>query len=126
MSTTLIQKDKFLASLPVEWQVDLRPEIQRLVQASGRKVVVLDDDPTGTQTVHSIHVLTEWSVDLLRAELENDLPAFYLLTNSRSLPLSEAWAVNAEIGRNLVKAARRARRQFVVVSRSVVLSGLLR
>lgn len=111
-------KEDFLASLPDEWPEDVLPEIQRQVKASRRKVVVLDDDPTGTQTIHGIPVLTEWSVDALRAELSNDLPAFYLLTNSRSLPLAEAEAMNAKIGRNLVEAGRQAGREFAVVSRS--------
>jgi len=111
-------KEDFLASLPDEWPEDVLPEIQAEVKASRRKVIVLDDDPTGTQTVHGIPVLTEWPVDALRAELSNDLPAFYLLTNSRSLPLPEAEAMNADIGRNLVEAGRQAGRGFVVVSRS--------
>jgi len=111
-------KKDFLASLPDEWPENVLPEIQRQVKASRRKVVVLDDDPTGTQTVHSIPVLTEWPVDALRAELANALPAFYLLTNSRSLPLPEAEAMNAEIGRNLSEAGRQANREFAVVSRS--------
>ena len=111
-------KTDLLASLPPEWPEDLLPEIQREVKASRRKVVVLDDDPTGTQTVHGVPVLTEWPHETLRAELTNDLPAFYLLTNSRSLQLAEAQAMNTEIGRNLVEAARQAGREFVVVSRS--------
>jgi uncharacterized protein YgbK (DUF1537 family) len=111
-------KQDFLAGLPDEWPEDVLPEIQGQVTASRRKVVVLDDDPTGTQTVHGVPVLTEWLVDGLRAELANELPAFYLLTNSRSLPLTEAKAMNAEIGRNLVEAARQAKREFAVVSRS--------
>ncbi len=107
-----------IKSLPAEWQTNLLPEIQTQVRVSGRKVVVLDDDPTGTQTVHSIPVLTEWSVASLRAELANDLPCFYILTNSRSLPLPGAQAMNAEIARNLREASRQAQRDFVVVSRS--------
>jgi uncharacterized protein YgbK (DUF1537 family) len=111
-------KNNFLASLPDEWPDELLPAIQVQVKASRRKVVVLDDDPTGTQTVHSIPVLTKWSVETLYAELKNDLPAFYVLTNSRSLPLAQAEAMNTEIGRNLVDAGRQASREFVVVSRS--------
>lgn len=34
-----------------------------------RMLVVLDDDPTGTQTVHSVPVLAEWSVDILIKEV---------------------------------------------------------
>jgi uncharacterized protein YgbK (DUF1537 family) len=113
-----INKQELLDNLPNEWPEDLLPEIQQQVKASRRQVVVLDDDPTGTQTVHSIPVLTEWPVETLRGELANDLPAFYVLTNSRSLPLPEAEAMNAEIGHNLVEAGRQADREFVVVSRS--------
>jgi uncharacterized protein YgbK (DUF1537 family) len=46
-------------------------------------LVVLDDDPTGTQSVHGISVLTEWSTDMLRVELGSAMPAVYLLTNPR-------------------------------------------
>ncbi len=107
-----------LETLPPEWRSNLLPDIQVQVRASGRKVIVLDDDPTGTQTVHGIPVLTEWSVESLRAELANDLPCFYVLTNTRSLPLPGARAVNAEIAHNLQVASQQAQRDFVIVSRS--------
>ncbi|NJM41801.1 MAG: hypothetical protein HC853_14085 [Anaerolineae bacterium] len=77
-------KSELFASLPPEWPTDPFPHIQELVKADGRKIVVLDDDPTGTQTVHGVPVLTEWSVESLVAELRNDLPCFYILTNSRA------------------------------------------
>ena len=118
MEHNRIQKHKLLNSLPPEWPIDLFPEIRAQVEASKRTVVVLDDDPTGTQTVHNIPVLTEWSVELLKTELENDSPTFYLLTNSRALPLTGAKALNAKIGRNLKQAGLLANRDFVVVSRS--------
>ena len=108
----ILNKNEVLAHLPSEWPVSLLPEIQQAVAASPCKVVVLDDDPTGTQTVHGIPVLTEWSVESLRAELANDGPAFYLLTNSRSVGLAEAQAKGREIGRNLVAAAQQTKRQI--------------
>jgi uncharacterized protein YgbK (DUF1537 family) len=113
-----IIKQTLFASLPNEWPVDLRSKIRKQVTVSRRKVVVLDDDPTGTQTVHSIPVLTEWSLKSLQAELANDLPAFYILTNSRSFTLDVAKSINSEIGHNLNQAAKLANREFVVVSRS--------
>src|SRR6476620_7281440 len=112
-----------LANLPPEWPADPLPAIRAAVRAADEMLVVLDDDPTGTQSVHGIRVLTEWSVDALRAELESDLPAVYLLTNSRSLPLAQAQSLNAEIGRNIQAAVsqqsqgRRGGRRPVVVSR---------
>lgn len=107
-----------LDSLAAQWPEETWPAIDAALAAYRQKVVVLDDDPTGTQTVHGIPVLTRWSVEALAAELDNDLPAFYILTNSRSLLLPDAQALNREIGHNLVKAAERTGRRFVVVSRS--------
>jgi uncharacterized protein YgbK (DUF1537 family) len=118
MTEQPVRKAEHLAALPDEWPADLRPVIQQRLAAHPHKVVVLDDDPTGTQTVHDVPVLTEWSIESLAAELTNDLPAFYVLTNSRSLMLDEAQALNAAVGANLRAASQRAGRPFVVVSRS--------
>ncbi len=107
-----------LADLPPEWPTDPLPAIRAAVRAAEQMLVVLDDDPTGTQSVHGINVLTEWSADALRAELESTMPAVYLLTNSRSMPLALAQALNTEIGRNIQLAARPGGRHPVVVSRS--------
>ena len=97
-----------LHSLPPEWPHDPLPAIAAALQARREKVVVLDDDPTGTQTVHGVPVLTQWPVEALRAELTNDLPVCFLLTNSRSMSLPAAQALNAEIGRHLQQAAELA------------------
>ncbi len=113
-----MNRQEMLDRLPPEWATDLLPEIRKQIRTSRRKVVVLDDDPTGTQTVYDIPVLTEWSVETLCAELESELPAFYVLTNSRSLSCAEAATLNATIGHNLLEARRRSGREFVVVSRS--------
>ncbi len=104
--------------LPPEWPEDVMPSVRGQLQSSPRKLVVLDDDPTGTQTVHDIAVLTEWTVDALARELRNDAPAFYLLTNSRSLTAANAASLNREIAGNLVRAAQQTRQDFAVVSRS--------
>jgi uncharacterized protein YgbK (DUF1537 family) len=118
LKSKAVNKEDLLHDLPPEWPEDLLPIIREQVGASKRKVVVLDDDPTGTQTVHNTPVLTEWSVEALQAELQSDFPAFYILTNSRSLTLHAARALNTDIGRNLIEAGKRVNRAFVVVSRS--------
>ena len=118
MSTQPMPKDALLASLPQPWPESLLPTIQQQLAAGQRSLIVLDDDPTGTQTVYDLPVLTEWTVATLRAELALGTPTFYLLTNSRSLPLPAAQELNAEIGRNLLAAAQATGRDFAVVSRS--------
>lgn len=58
-----------METLPPIYPSDLGDHIRRDVAAVGRMLVVLDDDPTGTQTVHSVPVLAEWSVDILAKEV---------------------------------------------------------
>ena len=113
-----IHKSTLLSSLPPEWPDDLRATIRGQVEASGRTIVVLDDDPTGTQTVYDLPVLTGWGVDVLAAELAEKPACFYILTNSRALPGPEAAALGRTIGRNLAAASAQTGREVVVVSRS--------
>jgi uncharacterized protein YgbK (DUF1537 family) len=118
METPAIRKDVLLGSLPPEPQGPWLAKIRERLQQSRTKVVVLDDDPTGTQTVHNVPVLTEWSIETLRRELLNEGPEFFILTNSRSMSLPAAEKLNTEIGVNLARAADLANRPFVVISRS--------
>jgi uncharacterized protein YgbK (DUF1537 family) len=114
-----ITKTALFDRLPPAWPDDLLPAIREQVHHSQRRVVVLDDDPTGTQTVHGLPVLTEWSVDSLKTALqEDDPPCFYILTNSRSLPLAEAQALNTTIGTHLKQAAAATGTKLAIVSRS--------
>lgn len=83
-----------------------------------KKIVVLDDDPTGTQTVHGVPVLTTWGVAELASELRSDSPCFYILTNTRAFPLERARAINTEVGQNLTEASRLLQKEFITVSRS--------
>lgn len=114
-----IRKDELLAVLPPEWpEADLRAKIREATITSGRKVVVLDDDPTGTQTVHRLPVLTEWTPEALKAAWDEAETTFYVLTNSRRYPLEKAAGMNREIGRNLAAVARARGVEPIVVSRS--------
>ncbi|MGE3270220.1 MAG: four-carbon acid sugar kinase family protein, partial [Chloroflexota bacterium] len=96
-----------LADLPPTWPEDLLPTIREEIARSGRRLVVLDDDPTGTQTSHGVLVVTEWSEDELAGALQGTHPAVFVLTNSRSLPEAQAAALAAEAGRNLARASKR-------------------
>ncbi|MEA2524322.1 MAG: hypothetical protein QOF73_1549, partial [Thermomicrobiales bacterium] len=107
-----------LDALPPEYPGDLERHVRDAVATSSRKVVALDDDPTGVQTVHDTAVLARWSVADLVAELQRPNPVFFILTNSRSLPTSEAVALNAEIVGNLAAASRETGIGFAVASRS--------
>ena len=87
------------------------------------QIIVLDDDPTGSQTVHGCLLLTRWDVDSLRIALCDEAPLFFVLTNTRSMDALRAAAVMREVCRNLKTALRLLRQEDmdirpVIVSRS--------
>jgi uncharacterized protein YgbK (DUF1537 family) len=87
--------------------------------ATPPKIIVLDDDPTGSQTVHSCLLLTQWDLDTLRLGLRDESPIFFVLTNTRSLPPKQAAAVTREVCHNLKPAlAAENIEDFLIVSRS--------
>ena len=97
---------------------DLEGRVQASLADSGRKVVALDDDPTGVQTVHDVAVLAGWDVATLAAELGRPAPLFFILTNSRALPEDRAATLNREIAVNLLDASQERGVPFVIASRS--------
>lgn len=107
-----------LDGMPPPLPGDAFIQVRRLVAASGTKTVVLDDDPTGTQTVHGLDVLADWSVASLSLALCDPRPCFFLLTNTRSMPAPEAAGLVGTLAANLAEAARMTGVGFAVVSRS--------
>jgi len=114
-----VSAEEYLASQPPVPEVPgALTKIRERVVEGGRRVIVLDDDPAGTQTVHDVPALTAWTYSELRRALEQPNPVVYVLTNSRSLDEPDAVALNERIGRRLRRAASDSGVRFVVVSRS--------
>jgi uncharacterized protein YgbK (DUF1537 family) len=106
-----------LAAYPPARSLD-GAELSGAVIRSGRRVVVLDDDPTGTQTVTDVPVVTQWDRDDLRWALAQPTTALFVETNSRSMPAARAAAVTADIMASLAAAAADLRVGISVISRS--------
>lgn len=70
-------------------------------QTPTTKIIAIDDDPTGSQTVHSCLLLTRWDRDTLREALTDDSPLFFVLSNTRGMSADEAASVTREICVNL-------------------------
>ena len=68
------------------------------------KIIVLDDDPTGSQTVHGCLLLTRWDVDTLKEGLGDPAPLFFVLSNTRGMSAGKAAAVTREVCLNLRQA----------------------
>jgi uncharacterized protein YgbK (DUF1537 family) len=86
--------------------------------AENTVIVVLDDDPTGTQTVHDVPVLTTWEEETLEEMFEAGTPLFYILTNSRAFSEEVAVAISEEIGRRLKYLGDKYERRVLPISRS--------
>jgi len=65
------------------------------------KIIVLDDDPTGSQTVHSCLLLTRWDVDTLKQGLQDAAPLFFVLTNTRGMSATDAEHLTRDVCINL-------------------------
>lgn len=68
------------------------------------KIIVLDDDPTGSQTVHSCLLLTRWDVTTLKEGLQDQSPLFFVLTNTRGMDAESAANITREVCINLKQA----------------------
>jgi uncharacterized protein YgbK (DUF1537 family) len=68
------------------------------------RIIVLDDDPTGSQTVHSCLLLTRWDRQTLREALLDDSPLFFVLTNTRGMDAGRAAELTREVCHNLKMA----------------------
>lgn len=82
------------------------------------KIIVLDDDPTGSQTVHSCLLLTRWDVATLKTALADAAPLFFILTNTRGMDAERAAAVTREVCVNLKAALADYSGPVLFVSRS--------
>ncbi len=81
-------------------------------------MVVLDDDPTGIQTVRGCLLITEWDEQHVREGFADEQPFFYILTNTRAMTREEATQVTREAMEMVVKVNKDLGFRLIIVSRS--------
>lgn len=86
-------------------------------QDFNRKIVVLDDDPTGVQTVHDISVYTDWTEESLKDGMEEDKNIFYVLTNSRSFSAHKTEQEHRIFASRIYKVAKELGSEVLLISR---------
>lgn len=99
-------------------ELTLRERIRRSHRHSGRRIAVLDDDPTGSQTVHDVALVFDLDPAEYAAGLAEPGATCFVLTNSRSLPADEAYRLSHRAGRDLLAVGERLGAPVSVVSRS--------
>ncbi len=93
-------------------------DLNRELADFGRKVVVLDDDPTGVQTVHDVSVYTDWNQEAVLEGFREENRMFFLMTNSRGFTAARTAQVHKEIAEGMVKASGETGKDFIAISRS--------
>lgn len=83
-----------------------------------RKIIVLDDDPTGVQTVNGISVYTDWTEESIEEGFSEPRSMFYILTNSRAFSTERVRTEYKKIAERISAVAKRLGRKFLVISRS--------
>ena len=80
---------------------------------------MLDDDPTGSQAVHGIEVVTALDPAAYQAALAGGpAGACFVLTNTRSLAEPDAAGLTTAVARDLIAAAQRRGQRIQLISRS--------
>ena len=92
--------------------------LQQAVAGDPRKIIVLDDDPTGTQTVHDISVYTDWTYASVSQGFLEKNKVFYILTNSRGFTEEQTRKAHQDIGAMIARVAGEQGRDYLIVSRS--------
>ncbi|WP_228548308.1 four-carbon acid sugar kinase family protein [Sporosarcina obsidiansis] len=109
MQQRVEQLPTYGSELKALWKAE-RPAFQQ-------KIIVLDDDPTGVQTVHGVPVYTDWSEETIRSMFEEPRQLLFLLTNSRAFSVEETTKVHTQIAERLAVVAKETGQNFLVISR---------
>lgn len=92
--------------------------LQEELKKSKKKIVVLDDDPTGVQTVHDVSVYTDWTKDSISSGFAEEGNLFYVLTNSRGFTEEQTTTAHKEIAATIAEVAKEAEKEYIIMSRS--------
>lgn len=102
-----------MKALEMDVDILLRESLSEL----NRKIVVLDDDPTGVQTVHGVSVYTDWTEESIQKGFEEEGDIFYILTNSRSFTQDQTIKAHEEIAKNIITVSSFTGKDFIIISR---------
>jgi len=88
------------------------------IEKNKSKIIVLDDDPTGIQTVHDIMVYTDWKEASIRQGFLEQEKMFFILTNSRGMTREQTRLCHEQIVNRVVKVSKELGISYILISRS--------
>lgn len=110
-------KDELLAGFPQPLPLT-SDDVVRERAAIEHQLVVLDDHPSGSQTIAGVPVLYAWSEEDIAWALGTGADAAYIVTGSRALSPAAAENRYLEITNAVLEVARRTRRPVEMVLRA--------
>lgn len=90
---------------------------QEAIKDFKHKIIVLDDDPTGIQKIHGIHVYTDWEESSILDGFQSDEQMFFILTNSRAFSTEKTKQVHQDITEKVERISEKLQQPYLVISR---------
>ena len=91
--------------------------LNKEIAANPKKIIVLDDDPTGVQTVHDVGVYTHWDKESIRRGFAEKKHIFFILTNSRAFTEEQTIKAHNEIFEVIDEVSRETGIEYILISR---------
>lgn len=115
---TMIKRELF-EQIPLQLGRDsIDTELFEALSNLNKKIIVLDDDPTGVQTVHGVSVFTNWDIKSIAEGFQEQNSLFFILTNSRGLTADESRSQHEVIATTICEVAKQYNKDFLIISRS--------
>ncbi len=113
-----IQNASDLAKLRKLSREEVKAKLAATRMGFQHKIVVLDDDPTGIQTVHGVSVYTDWTQESIEKGFREENQMFFILTNSRGFTSKETEVVHQDIARRVQDVSTALNVPYILISRS--------
>ena len=113
----VLKSELFKQIKPIDENI-VNEQLNAALKTLNKKIVVLDDDPTGVQTVHDISVYTDWSEKTIADGFAEENSMFFILTNSRAFTAEHTSEVHKLIAERIVAESKKTGKDFIIISRS--------
>lgn len=112
------QVEEVFASYPPPDTATIQRRWNETTPSFSHKIIVLDDDPTGVQTVHGVSVYTDWEEKTIEQGFQESNSLFFILTNSRAFSAERTEQVHREIAQRVERIAAKFKQPYLLISRS--------
>ncbi|BEU88834.1 four-carbon acid sugar kinase family protein [Selenomonas sp. TAMA-11512] len=113
-----VNKEELFQSIPPADERAAKKALDRARDSFNRKIVVLDDDPTGVQTVNGIDVYTDWSEESIKSGFDDEHSMFFILTNSRAFSAEKTTEEHRKMAERILRVSKDTGKDFILISRS--------